>query len=83
MRLIPTKFVTEDAVLADDIYTIDGRTLLRKGTKLTSTLIEKINQNHVYSIYINDKHSENEIHRIVSPLLRLRGYNLVKIFLNL
>jgi HD-GYP domain-containing protein (c-di-GMP phosphodiesterase class II) len=40
--------------------------------------MERINQNHIYSVYIKDQHSTGEIERLVNPILRQKGYNLVK-----
>ncbi len=78
MRLIPTKCVSEGAILSEALYTDDGRVLVNAGTQLTSKLVERINQNHIYSVYIKDQHSEGEIERLVNPLLRQKGHNLVK-----
>lgn len=78
MRLVPTKCVPEEAVLSEALYTADGRTLVSAGTPLTSRLLEKINQNNIFSVYIKDQHSTGEIERLVDPLLRQKGHNLVK-----
>ncbi len=78
MRLVPTKFIDPGAELADDLFTLDGKVLLKKGSKLTSVLIERINSNNIFSIYIKDEHSPGEIQRLVDPVLRHKGYELVK-----
>ncbi|HYF84234.1 MAG TPA: HD-GYP domain-containing protein [Clostridia bacterium] len=78
MRLVPTKCVPEDAVLSEALYNEDGRILVNAGAQLTSNLVERINQNHIYSVYIKDQHSTGEIDRLVDPLLRQKGHNLVK-----
>lgn len=78
MRLVPTKFITAGAKLADDLYTNAGKPLLKKGSVLTPRLIERINANNIFSIYIKDVHSQGEIHRLVDPTLRIKGYNLIK-----
>lgn len=78
LRLVPTKLISADAELADDLYTNDGKTLLKKGSKLTPSLIERINANNIYSVYIKDVHSQAEIQRLVDPVLRLKGYELIK-----
>jgi HD-GYP domain-containing protein (c-di-GMP phosphodiesterase class II) len=41
-------------------------------------MIERINENNIYSVYIKDQHSTGEIDRLVNPLLRQKGYNMVK-----
>ncbi len=78
MRLVPTKCIPQDAVLAEAIYTDYGRVLIGEGTKLTLRLVERINENNIYSVYIKDRHSTGEIERLVNPLLRQKGYTLVK-----
>ncbi|HYE82045.1 MAG TPA: HD family phosphohydrolase, partial [Clostridia bacterium] len=78
MRLVPTKYIPEDAVLSEALYTDEGLTLVNAGTRLTPRLVERINQNNIYSVYIKDQHSTGEIERLVNPLLRQKGYSLVK-----
>ncbi len=36
MRIVPTELIPEDAILADTLYTLDGRVLLKEGAKLTA-----------------------------------------------
>jgi len=78
MRIVPTSCIPEDAVLSEALYTDDGRVLVSAGTRLTPRLVERINQNHIYSVYIKDQHSTGEIEHLVNPLLRQKGYILVK-----
>lgn len=82
MRIVPTSCIPEEAVLSEALYTDDGRVLVSAGTRLTSRLVERINQNHIYSVYIKDQHSVGEIEHLVNPLLRQKGYNLVKKIFN-
>lgn len=78
MRAVPTQLIPDDAVLAEDLYAPSGRVLLKKGASLTPHLIEKINANKIYTIYINDRHSTNEIEPIVNRELRQSGMLLMK-----
>ncbi len=78
MRLVPTTHIPMDAILSDPLYTADGRMLVREGVQLTPALVDKINQNHIFSVYIKDRHSTGEIEHLVDPMLKLKGYNLVK-----
>lgn len=78
MRIVPTKYIPEGAVLSDALYTDNGLILANVGTQLTSRLVERINHNHIYSVYIKDQHSTGEIEHLVSPLLRQKGHKLVK-----
>lgn len=78
MRIVPTKCIPKDAVLAEPIYTDNGIVLIKEGTQLTERLVERINQGNIYSVYIKDQHSTGEIDHLVNPLLRQRGHNIVK-----
>lgn len=78
MRLVPTKCVHRDAVLAEPLYTDSGSVLVKEGTQLTTRLLERINQNNIYSVYIKDQHSTEEIEHLVNTQLRQKGHNLVK-----
>lgn len=78
MRLVPTKKIPEDAELAEPLYNAVGKILLPAGVKLSKAMIEKINENNIFSVYVNDQHSQGKIEHLVNPLLRLKGYTLVK-----
>lgn len=78
MRLVPTKFAPEKAVLAEALYDDSGHILVDAGAPLTPELIEKINQNHIYSVYIKDQHSRGELPPLIDPLLRQKACGLVK-----
>ncbi len=78
MRIVPTEHIPENAILADTLYTLDGRILLKEGAKLTANLIGKINQNSIFTVYIHDEHSDAEINKLVDPHLRHQGMMLIK-----
>jgi hypothetical protein len=78
MRAIPTQFVRNGTILGEDLYTSKGRILLRAGSKLTSSLIKKINENQIFTVYIKDEHSDNEVDRLVEQSLRVKGVMLIK-----
>ncbi len=78
MRIVPTEFIPENAILADTLYTLDGRILLKEGAKLSPRLIEKINANSIFTVYIYDEHSDNKIEKVVDPHLRHQAMMLVK-----
>lgn len=78
MRIVPTEMIPENAILADSLYTLDGRILLKEGAKLTKNLISKINANSIFTVYIYDEHSDVEINKLVDPHLRHQGMMLIK-----
>ncbi|WIF94111.1 HD-GYP domain-containing protein [Caminicella sporogenes] len=78
MRFVPINCVKVGSHLGKNLYDSNGRILLRKGTKLNSSLIEKIRQSGFYTIYINDEYSSNEIEDIIKPELKLKTINTLK-----
>lgn len=70
MRLVPTNCIKDDSVLAKDIIGGDGRPLLRKGVLLNPALVKRIEDSGVFTVYINDEYSTNEIEDILKPQLR-------------
>lgn len=78
MRIVPTELIPHDAILADTLYTLDGRVLLKEGAKLTPRMIEKINANSIFTVYIHDEHSDVEINRMIDPHLRHQGMMLIR-----
>lgn len=78
MRAIPIQFVQPDSILGEDLYTADGKILLRMGTKLTENLISKIKNNKIFTVYINDIHSDIEVNRLLEQSLRAKGVLLIK-----
>lgn len=78
MRPIPTKFVKENTILGEDLYTAEGRILLREGTRLTSKLLDKIEANKVFTIYIKDIHSDVKVNRLLEQSFRVKGAMLIK-----
>lgn len=77
MRIVPISAVKSDAILAKHIYNASGNILLKKGVKLTSSLLNKIEENKVYTIYIDDKYSNEEIDDVIKPELRQKAVQAV------
>lgn len=78
MRLVPTKYIPQDGILAETLFTVDGQILVKDGTILTPSLIEKINQNSIYMVYVQDQHSIGEITRLIEPRVRQKGHLIIK-----
>ncbi|QZY54151.1 HD-GYP domain-containing protein [Crassaminicella profunda] len=78
MRLIPTRFVKDGMYLAQTLNDMNNRVLLQKGVELSQNLVKKIEGNGIYSIYINDEYSDNEIEDIISPRLRNTAIKTIK-----
>ena len=78
MRLIPLECVKENSILGKNIYTADGRVLLRAGVKLTHSHLEKIKTLKIFSLYIIDKYSTAEIEDVIKPELRQKSISVIK-----
>ena len=78
MRMVPTNCIKEGSYLAHDLTGKDGRTLLKKGVQLNEGLIKRIEDNSIYTVYINDEYSNNEIEDILKPQLRDTAVKSIK-----
>ncbi len=78
MRFVPLNCVPEGVFLAKSLFDEDGRVLLREGTKLNNSLIDKINQSGFHTIYIHDSFSDNEIDEIIMPEIRINAISKIK-----
>jgi HD-GYP domain-containing protein (c-di-GMP phosphodiesterase class II) len=78
MRFVPINSVKEGSYLAKTIFDDNDRILLKKGVRLTENLISRIKNNGIYSVYINDDFSDNEIEDIIKPELRIKAIKAVK-----
>lgn len=78
MRAIPIEYVKPNAILGDTLYSVDGVMLAKKGNVLSDKLIEKIKQNQILTIYIDDEHSDVEINRLLHPNIINKAMLLIK-----
>lgn len=70
MRIVPIESIPDGSILGKTIYNNEGRTLLTAGTTLNSNILKRIKNNKIYSLYIVDEYSKNEIEDIIKPELR-------------
>jgi len=78
MRIIPINCVTHETKLAKTIYNDKGNILLRQGTTLTESLLNKVKQSGVNTIYIDDGYSDIEIEDVIKPELRFAAVKTIK-----
>jgi len=78
MRLVPIECIRENSLLGKDIYTSDGRCLLKSGVVLTDTILKKVKEFKIFSIYIIDEYSSYEIEDIIKPELRQKSISTIK-----
>lgn len=78
MRIVPTNCVLGEAYLAKNLFNSSGNILLKKGTKLTDALLRRIEENNIYTIYIDDGYSEKEIYELIRPELKNKAVQALK-----
>ena len=52
MRLVPIECIRENSLLGKNIYTQDGRCLLKAGFPLTNDTLKKVKEHQIFSLYI-------------------------------
>ena len=78
MRLVPIECIRENSFLGKDIYSCDGRCLLRAGILLTDDILVKIKEFKIFSLYIIDEYSSEEIEDVIKPELRQKSISVIK-----
>lgn len=78
MRLVPIECIRENSLLGKDIYTSDGRCLLKAGVVLTDVILNRIRELQIFSLYIIDEYSSYEIEDIIKPELRQKSIAVIK-----
>jgi HD-GYP domain-containing protein (c-di-GMP phosphodiesterase class II) len=78
MRIIPVNCIKHETTLAKTIYNSKGNILLRQGTVLTESLLEKVKSSGVTTVYINDGYSDVEIEDVIKPELRIAAVKSIK-----
>lgn len=78
MRIIPVNCITHETTLAKTIYNASGNILLKKGSKLTSSLLQKVKNSGIHTLYIDDGYSEVEIEDVIKPELRYAAVKTIK-----
>lgn len=78
MRLIPIDKAKVGYILAKTIFSEDGHVLMREGSELNESKIEKIKNFGYSSIYINDEYSTNYIDDLIDQSTRLKSIKNIK-----
>ena len=78
MRLVPIECIRENSLLGKDIYSCDGRCLLRAGIVLTDDILIKVKEFKIFSLYIIDEYSSAEIEDVIKPELRQKSISVIK-----
>ena len=78
MRLVPIECIRENSLLGKDIYSCDGRCLLKSGVILTDDILKKVKEFKIFSLYIIDEYSSAEIEDVIKPQLRQKSISVIK-----
>jgi len=78
MRLVPIGCVVDGTALAKDLMNSKGTVLLKKGVVLNESLIKRVEENNVLSVYIDDEYSDQEINDIIKPEVRQKTVLAIK-----
>ncbi len=78
MRLVPIECIRENSLLGKNIYTQDGRCLLKAGFPLTNDTLKKVKEHQIFSLYIIDDYSDAIIEDIIKPELRQKSISVIK-----
>ncbi len=78
MRQIPVNCVKEGTILAKTIYNSAGNVLLKEGVELNAALLERIEENGIYTVYISDGYSDYVIEDIIKPEIRQKAVKAIR-----
>jgi HD-GYP domain-containing protein (c-di-GMP phosphodiesterase class II) len=78
MRIVPINCVKPGTLLAKTLYGENGTILLKKGVELTAALTERIKENGIYSVFIDDGYSHEIIEDIIKPELRQKAIQTIR-----
>jgi HD-GYP domain-containing protein (c-di-GMP phosphodiesterase class II) len=78
MRIVPVNSVSSGIVLGQNIYSDNGDILLKKGVVLTDNLLTRILENNIFTIYINDGYTDQEIEDVIRPEVREKALKAIR-----
>lgn len=78
MRLVPIECVKPDTIIGKTLYDSNGRILIKAGVTLSESIIAKIKDINILSIYIVDEYSSEEIEDVIKPELRQKAILTIK-----
>lgn len=78
MRIVPIHCVKPGTLLAKTLYGENGAILLKKGVEITAVLAERIKENGIYSVFIDDGYSHEMIEDTIKPELRQKAIKTIR-----
>ncbi len=78
MRVVPIHCVKPGTLLAKTLYGENGTILLKKGVEITATLTERIQENGIFSVFIDDGYSHEDIEDVIKPEVRQKAIQAIR-----
>lgn len=78
MRPVPIHTVKSGIILGQNIFSENGDVLLKKGVILTDNLLQRILENNIFTIYVDDGFIDETIEDIVKPEVRQKALQSIK-----
>ncbi len=78
MRIVPINSVSSGVQLGQNIHSVNGDILLKRGVVLTDQLLTRIRNNDIYTIYIDEGYTDEMIEDIIRPEVRQKAIQAIK-----
>ncbi len=78
MRIVPVNSVKSGVLLGQNIYSENGDILLKKGAYLTEHILQRIVENNIFTIYIDDGLIDQTIEDVIRPEVRIKAMRSIK-----
>lgn len=78
MRVVPLNCIRPGTILGKTIYNSTGSILLKSGAELNETLLNRLEENGIFLLYVDDGYSQQEIQDIIQPEVRIKAIESLK-----
>ena len=78
MRVVPIHCVRPGTRLGKTILSDSGNILLKQGIDLTESLLTRLEGNRIYTVYVDDGYSNEEIREIIQPEVRQKAIQSIR-----
>lgn len=78
MRIVPINSVSSGVQLGQNIHSVNGDILLKRGVVLTEQLLTRIRDNDIHTVYIDEGYTDEIIEDIIRPEVRQKAIQAIK-----
>lgn len=78
MRLVPVNCVRPGTLLGKTLYNSTGSILLKQGIELNESLLNRLEDNGIFLVYVDDGYSSQEIRDIIQPEVKHRAIESIR-----